>query len=162
MQTESEARRALELYGDTVRRICFLNLKSEQDTEDLFQEVFLKLLMRKEGFESAEHEKAWIIRVTVNACKDVLRSFYRRNKVPIQEMAEQAAETGARGRAVLNAVVSLPDKYKTAIYLFYFEGYTAVEIAQITKKNPNTVYTWLDRGRAMLKEKLGGADFDET
>ena len=79
MKSSSEADRAVEKYADTVRRVCFMHLKNKSDIEDVFQEVFLKYILHDDPFESEEHEKAWIIRVTINACKDVFKSFFRRN-----------------------------------------------------------------------------------
>ena len=75
MKNEAEARSAVVLYADTVRRVCFLHLKNHSDTEDVFQEAFLKYVLRAAPFESGEHEKAWLIRVAINACKDVHKSF---------------------------------------------------------------------------------------
>ena len=76
MRSEEEANRAIEQYSDTVRRICFLHLKNEADTEDIFQTVFLKYVLSSAEFQSPEHEKAWLIRVTINACRDLLKSFF--------------------------------------------------------------------------------------
>lgn len=160
MRTEAEARRAIDAYGDTVRRICFLNLKSHEDTEDIFQDIFLRFLMYSGSFQDAEHEKAWFIRIAINACRDLLRNFYRRNKVAIQDIPEPE-DQNAESRELLQTVLALPEKYKIPLYLFYFEGYSAVEIAKLTGKPQNTVYTRLGRGRTMLKEKLGGVDFGE-
>ena len=146
---------AIELYGDTVRRICMLHLKNYADTEDIFQTVFLKYVLSPAVFESREHEKAWIIRITINACKDLLKNFFRSHCVSMEELLECASpEEG--DREALEAVLSLPSRYKDAVYLHYYEGYTAPEIGKLLGKNPNTVYTLLTRARQMLKEKLGG------
>lgn len=145
----------METYADLVRRICALHVKNRQDTEDIFQTVFLKYLLYSGTFQSAEHEKAWFVRVTVNACRDVLRSLFRRNTVPL-ETAEELSAGNSENREVLQAVLSLPVKYKDAIYLHYYEGYTAAEIAGILQKKENTVYTWLARGRELLRQQLGG------
>ena len=155
MRTEEEATRAVETYADLVRRICALHVKNRQDTEDIFQTVFLKYLLYSGTFQSAEHEKALFVRVTVNACRDVLRSLFRRNTVPL-ETAEELSAGNSENREVLQAVLSLPVKYKDAIYLHYYEGYTAAEIAEILQKKENTVYTWLARGRELLRQQLGG------
>ncbi|HJB80447.1 MAG TPA: sigma-70 family RNA polymerase sigma factor [Candidatus Flavonifractor intestinigallinarum] len=77
MRSEEETNQAVERYGDTVRRLCMIHLKNEADTQDIFQTVFLKYLLHDKPFESGEHEKAWFIRVTLNACKDLLRSFFQ-------------------------------------------------------------------------------------
>lgn len=159
MRTEEEANRAVDRYSDMVRRICLLHLKNETDAEDIFQNVFLKYVLSSVVFESAEHEKAWLIRVTVNACKDHLRSFFRSRMVSLEDLTSQAAEMQTEGREVLEAVLALPGKYRDAVYLHYYEGYTAPEIAQILGKKANTIYTLLSRAREMLRETLGGEDF---
>lgn len=160
MRSEIEISAALDRYSDTVRRLCMVHLKNMADTEDIFQTVFLKYALRSAEFESREHEKAWFIRVTINACRDLLRSFFRSRTVSLDELTEQAAPLEEDNREVLEAVLSLPLKYKEAVYLYYYEDYTAPEIAKILGKNVNTVYTLLNRARGMLKEKLGG-DRDE-
>lgn len=151
---------AVERYADTVKRLCMVHLKNTADTEDIFQTVFLKYALSSAEFESREHEKAWFIRVTINACKDLLKSFFRSRIVPLDELAELPAELSDDNRDVLEAVLSLPDKYKEAVYLHYYEDYTAPEIGKILGKNVNTAYTLLNRARQMLREKLGG-DGDE-
>lgn len=156
MHSEQEANRAIELYSDMIRKICMLHLKNYADTEDIFQTVFMKYLLHTAPFESEEHEKAWFIRVTVNACKDLLKSFFRRNAVPLEELNEQTAALPEQDREVLEAVLALPSKYKDVVYLHYYEGYSAAEIGRILNKNVNTVYTLLSRAREQLKQTLGG------
>ena len=156
MRSEQEANRAIERYADMVRRLCFVHLKNEADTEDIFQTVFLKYVLYHGEFESEEHEKAWFIRVTVNACRDLLRSFFRSRTVPQEELESVAAALPQERREVLDAVLSLPAKYRDAVYLHYYEGYTAPEIGKLLGKNTNTVYTLLTRARQLLREKLGG------
>ena len=156
MRSEQEANRAIERHADTVRRLCMIHLKNYADTEDIFQTVFLKYVLSTVTFESDAHERAWFIRVTINACKDLLRNFFRSRTVPIDELAEQAAALPDDHREVLEAVLSLPAKYRDVVYLHYYENYTAPEIGKILGKNVNTVYTLLTRSKAMLKEKLGG------
>jgi len=160
MRSEQEADRAITLYSDTVRKICMLHLKSYADTEDIFQTVFLKYVLYSGSFENSEHEKAWIIRVTINACKDYLKSFFRSHTVPLEEIPEVAGEMPEEHSEVLEAVLSLPKKYKDVVYLFYYEDYTAVEISEILGRNVNTVYTLLARAKVMLREMLGGDDFE--
>lgn len=160
MRSEYEVNLAVERYADTVKRLCMVHLKNTADTEDIFQTVFLKYALSSAEFESREHEKAWFIRVTINACKDLLKSFFRSRTVSLDELAELPAEMSDDNREVLEAVLSLPDKYKEVVYLHYYEDYTAPEIGKILGKNVNTVYTLLNRARQMLREKLGG-DGDE-
>lgn len=155
MRSEEDVKQAIDTYADTVKRICFIHLKNAADTDDIFQTVFLKYAMSNTVFKSAEHEKAWFIRVTINACKDLLKSFFRRQTVPLEAyIAENPALEDHS--EVLEAVLSLPEKYRRVVYLHYYEGYTAPEIATILHINVNTVYTHLTRAREALRDELGG------
>ena len=156
MRSEEEANRAIELYADTVKRICMVHLKNRADTEDIFQTVFLKYVLSSQVFESPEHEKAWIIRVTVNAYRDLLKSFFRTRTVPLDQLPERAKGQKEDYSELLEAVLSLPEKYKDVVYLYYYEGYKAEEIGRLLGKKVNTVYTLLTRARHLLKEKLEG------
>ena len=156
MKSEEEAGRAVEQYADLVRRICMIHLKNYEDSEDIFQTVFLKYVLRSEPFDSQEHEKAWIIRVTSNACRDLLKSFFRSRTISLDTLVEKPPEMPEDHSDILEAVLALPEKYKDPIYLHYYEGYTAEEIGQILGKNTNTVYTLLTRARKMLKTRLEG------
>ena len=160
MRGDQEVNRALDRYADTVRRLCMIHLKSYADTEDIFQTVFLKYALRTASFESDAHEKAWFIRVTINACKDLIKSFFRSRSVSMEEIPELPADMEEEHREVLEAVLSLPEKYRQVVYLHYYEGYTAPQIARILKRNVNTVYTLLTRSRQMLREKLGGEAYE--
>ena len=160
MRSEQEVHRAIERYSDTIRRLCMLHLKNRDDTEDIFQTVFLKYVLSPVSFESEEHEKAWFIRVTINACKDFLKSFFRSRTVPLDELTELPAALPADYSDVLEAVFSLPQKYREVVYLHYFEDYTAPQISRILRKNVNTVYTLLTRSRQILREKLGGDEYE--
>jgi RNA polymerase sigma-70 factor (ECF subfamily) len=160
VRSEGEARLALDKYADTVRRICFVHLKNTHDVEDVFQDVFLKYVLNEKPFENAAHEKAWFIRVAINACKDSLKSFFRKNISSVEELLIEPSQVDKENRDVLDAVIQLPKHYRLVVYLFYYEGYSAIEIASILKKNENTVYTWLSRARARLKEDLGGEPFE--
>lgn len=161
MRSELEASIAIEKYADTIRRICFVHLKNYHDTEDVFQEVFWKYLIYDAAFQNDAHEKAWLIRVAINACKDTLKSFFRKKVIPIDELITEPSYIEDSKREVLDAVLRLPPKYKDVIYLFYFEGYSAVEIAAMLKKKENTVYTWLSRAKTQLRANLGGEPFEE-
>ena len=137
-----------------------IHLKNYADTEDIFQTVFLKYVLSSVSFENEEHEKAWFIRVTINACKDLLKSFFRSRTVSLDEIAEQSSEMPKDDREVLEAVLSLPPKYKDVVYLHYYEGYTAPQISRILGKNVNTIYTLINRSRQLLRDKLGGDGYE--
>lgn len=158
MRSDQEINRAIEQYADTVMRICLVHLKNHADTEDIFQTVFLKYAMHSGDFENPEHEKAWLIRVTINACRDLLRSFFRSRSVPLHELGEIAGYDGEPHNEILDAVLKLPEKYRQVLYLHYYEDYTAPEIGKILGKKPNTIYTLLTRGRQLLKHELGGEE----
>ncbi|MBE6831082.1 sigma-70 family RNA polymerase sigma factor [Clostridium sp. KNHs216] len=147
---------ALDKYSDMVRRICFMYLKNEADVEDIFQNVFLKLLQNKKPFENDAHEKAWLCRVTINECKDFHKSFFRKNTCSIDDLEIPIEDKSEEG--VLREVLSLPQKYRNVIYLFYFEDYSVPEIAVILGRNQNTIHTHLRRAKAILKNKLRGFD----
>ena len=156
MRSEREVNNAIEQYADMVLRLCTVYLKNSADAEDIFQTVFLKYTLHPRPFESAEHEKAWLIRVTINACKDLLKSFFHSRTVSLEELKEYAPAVTEEQYAVMEAVWALPRPYRDVIYLHYYEGYTAPEIAGILKRNPNTVYTHLHKGKELLREALGG------
>jgi RNA polymerase sigma factor (sigma-70 family) len=149
---------ALQKYSDMVRRICFMYLRNYADVEDVFQEVFLKLLQSKVAFENDEHTKAWLCRIAINKCKDVCKSFFRKHVFSIEDMElpfEDKVESD-----VMVAVLSLPPKYKDVVYLFYYEQYTVPEMAKMLKQKENTIYSNLHRARELLKRELGGLDYE--
>ena len=156
MKSEEDLNRVMETYADMVRRICFLHLKNKYDTEDVFQNVYLKYLLYDKPFASGEHEKAWFARVAINACTDHLRYISRRKWVPLEVIEEESGVLDDTYSEVLEAVLSLPEKYRNVIYLHYYEEYPAVEIARILRKKENTVYSWLSRARELLRARLGG------
>jgi len=144
----------LNKYSDMVYRLCYIYLHNSADVDDVFQEVFLKLLQNDKPFESAEHEKAWLIRVTINKCKDMLKSFWNKKVEFIEDMELPFEDTG--DNELLQIIMSLPPKYKDAIYLFYYEEYTVPEMAKILNLNENTIYSYLHRARMLIKHELGG------
>ena len=156
MRSEQEVSNAIEQYSDMVLRLCTVYLKNSTDAEDIFQTVFLKYALHDAPFENSGHEKAWLIRVTSNACKDWLKSAFHSRTICLEDLSGYAPAVTAEQYAVMEALWSLPKQYRDVIYLHYYEGYTAPEIAGILKRNPNTVYTHLHKGKELLKELLGG------
>ena len=149
----TEVERLVETYSDLILRLSYSYLKSTEDAKDICQTVFLKLLEKPRTFASPEHERAWIIRTAANICKDVLKSHWRRTTVDIDAAGDVPAPQAEEG-SLLAAVGLLPPKYRAVIYLYYYEGYAAKEIAQMLGENPATVSTRLNRGRAKLKTML--------
>lgn len=150
-----EAERLVNAYADMLLRLCFTYLRSTQDAEDMVQTVFLKYLAVQQEFQSPEHEKAWIIRTAVNACKDELRAF-RRRTAPL-ESAENQAAPDVPASPVLDAVMALPEKYRAVIYLYYYEGYAIGEIARLLGRSKSAVASQLSRGRKKLRNMLGSS-----
>lgn len=148
-----EAERLVDTYADLILRLSYTYLNHTQDAQDICQTVFLKLLEKAPAFQSPEHEKAWIIRTTANACKDLLKSHWRKTTAPLEAAAAVPAPQAEEG-SLLAAVNQLPPQYRAVIYLYYYEGYSAKEIARLLGSNPATVSTRLRRGRARLKALL--------
>lgn len=149
----SEAERLVHTYSDLILRLSYTYLKSTHDAQDICQTVFLRLLQKPRAFESPEHEKAWIIRAAVNLCKDAVKSRWRRSTVALEAAREVPAPPEEEG-SLLAAVSLLPPKYRTVIYLYYYEGYPAGEIARLLGEKPATVSTRLSRGRQQLRTLL--------
>lgn len=144
-------------HVDTVWRVCYSFMKNRADTEDMVQEAFLRAYYADKPFRSEEHEKAWLIVTASNLCRDALKRAWRRDE-PLEDHLELAAP--GRDAQVLEAVLALPERYKTAVYLYYYEGYSLKEIASILGCPQATVRTRLARARKQLKQMLGG-DLDE-
>ena len=147
-------------YIDTVFRVALNDTKSVPDAEDVTQNVFLALLKEKKTFESEEHIRHWLIRVTVNECKKWHRAPWRRH-ISFEEYAAALPEATERDREVLGSVMALPRKYRMPIYLYYYEQYSTAEIAEILKIPRGTVCTYLSRGREMLKLSLQEGEENE-
>lgn len=155
LRTESEIAQLYEKYVDMVYRICFSFLKTQADTEDAVQNTFLRLIRSNPLFETEEHEKAWLIVTASNICRDQLRHWWRKRE-PLEDHRELSSPPLPEIDETLEAVLSLPEKYKTAIYLYYYEGYLSEEIASMLKKPSSTIRTYLQKGRELLRAKLGG------
>ena len=162
MRTEEEITEIYERHMKTVYRVSFAYMKNAAETEDAVQETFFRLIRKDPRFESAEHEKAWLIRTASNVCKNMLKHPSRRHD-DIEDHAElQGADRPETQRAdhpevsdVLQAITGLPNKYKTVIYLYYYEGYDSAQIAKLMQKPNSTVRNYLREARLLLKERLG-------
>ena len=151
----------VEAYGDMILRLCYTYMKNMPDAEDAAQDVFLKLVEQLPEFNNAEHEKAWILRVTINVCKNKLRFFRIRRGEPIEDMNIPVYDKHNEDTAVLDAVMSLPEKDRTIIHLYYYEGYSTPEISRITGRKESSVRSDLHRARTRLKSILKeGYDFE--
>lgn len=155
LRTERELTAIYERHVDRIYRLCFAYLKNTTDTEDAVQNTFLKFLRFSPAFENSEHEKAWLIVTASNVCRDQLRHWWRRRD-SLEDHRELPAPAQPEIDETLEAVLSLPDKYKASVYLHYYEGYSSAEIAAMLKKPPSTIRTYLQKGRELLRKELGG------
>lgn len=156
--TDQRFREAVEQYGDMVFRLAYSYLKNRADAEDVMQETLLKLYVEPKDFESAEHEKRWLLHVAANECKKLLRSPWRRRTDPLDEAAEAAAFDRPAQSELFRQVMALPPKYRAAVYLYYYEGYSVKETGELLGAKASTVQTWLMRARGQLKNKLKEAE----
>jgi RNA polymerase sigma-70 factor (ECF subfamily) len=150
---EQEVRRVVKTYADMIKRISYNYLQNTYDSEDICQSVFLKYMTAESSFISKEHEKAWMIRTTINACHDLKKSSFFRKTVELTEAADKEMPE-ANNYGIMEEIKRLPVNYRTAIYLYYFEGYNTEEIADIMGKRKGAVSKYLSRGRKILKDTL--------
>jgi RNA polymerase sigma-70 factor (ECF subfamily) len=143
---------------DTVYRVCYTYLRNAADTEDAVQSVFMKLLAKPTVFQSEEHEKAWLIRVASNLCKDQLKNSWAKRS-SLEDVAEPFTEDEKHDET-LEEVLKLPDNLRICVYLYYYEGYNAAEIADIIQRPHSTVRNYLSEARQQLRTRLAGS-FDE-
>lgn len=142
----------LEVYGDTVYRIALQNMGNVYDAQDVSQDVFLRIMKKRPQFTSKAHEKAWILRVTINVCKDCWKYQKLRTTVELQE--NLAGINVKADFGLLYEVMKLPVKYRNVLYLFYYEELSVSMIAEILQKKEATILTWLHRARKQLKQRL--------
>ena len=155
--TEGFLCNAMAAYGSAVYRLALCRTQSVPDAEDVYQDVFLRLLDQEaEGWDN-ERLKAWLLRAAINKCKNLHRAK-RSEEVPMPPQFPAPAEVDG---SVLDEVRALPEPYRNAIYLHYFEGYTAKEIGEILGIKRNTVLSWLSRGRQALRARMIGGFEDE-
>lgn len=162
LRSEAFMRRAMTVFGGSVWRLALGYTHSNEDAEDVYQDVFIRLAQDATAFSGEEHLKAWLLRVTVNRCHDVARVRRRRPSVPLDELAfEPAAPCGVSpedAHDLWEAVADLPETMRVIVHLYYYEGYSSAEIARLLDLEPSTVRTRMQRARACLKSALGGAD----
>ncbi|MCL1797877.1 MAG: sigma-70 family RNA polymerase sigma factor [Eggerthellaceae bacterium] len=154
---------AMDKWGSSVFKLAFAQTTSKADAEDVFQEVFLRLLKNKSSFNGEEHLKAWLLRVTLNCCHDLARSAWKRRVVGVDAVEEPAYEESAISREAMRdlaqALDTLPDDMRAVVHLYYYEGYSTEEIAKITDVEASTIRSRLQRARGRLKSWLGGVGY---
>ncbi len=154
LRTDREITDIFTRHGKTVYRVCFAFMKNPADTEDAVQDTFYQLIQKGPAFESEEHEKAWLIRTASNICKNSLKHWWRKRE-DIDEHTDIPSDEKYDTDGVFGAVTDLPAKYRAVVYLYYYEGYTSTEIAEILGQPQSTVRNHLREARMLLKEKLG-------
>lgn len=158
IRTDDSIKQTINRYADTLVRVCFSYLKNRQEAEDIAQDTFLKLIEKQPVFESAEHEKAWLLRVAINLSKNRLKTTWFRKT---EDLCENMLPFAPEESNVMNAVRQLPVKYRSVVHLYYIEGYSISEIGSLLKRNESTVTSQLHRARKLLKQKLR-EDFDDA
>ena len=148
-------------YQDMVYRVALHQFGVLQDAEDAVQEVFLRLYTEEKLFESGEHLRRWLIRVTLNVCRDTLKSPWRKRRVPLDTVPDQPVFDKPEERELYQAVMALPEKYRVTLYLFYYEELSTKEIAELLELRQTAVTTRLSRGRELLKKRLEAWQDDE-
>lgn len=154
--TEEQMQSIVATYGPAVWRIALTQLRSRADAEDIYQEVFLRLIRYEPRFESPAHQKAWLIRVTANCCKDLLKKRHRQD-LRLEDW-DQLPEEPAGNSALYLALDQLNEKQRLVIHLHYFENYKTEEIAEMLEMKPSTVRSTLKRARKKLKDLMEGGD----
>lgn len=156
--TDQAFQEAVDRHADAVFRLAYSYLKNRADAEDVMQETLLKLYTEPRPFESPEHEQHWLFRVAVNECRRLLRSPWWRRTGPLDEAEETAVFDQPAQTELFRQVMSLPPKYRAAVYLHYYEGYPVKDIAALLGSKASTVQTWLMRARGQLQTKLKEAE----
>ena len=141
-------------YGDRIFSAAFSVCRNKSDADDVVQDTLIRYFSLNKEFESEEHLKAWLLRVAINRAKDIASSFWRRNTVEWEDYIEDLAFEEPEDSRLFEAVMRLPEKYRTVIHLFYYEDYAVEEISGILRRPAGTVKSQLNRGRTLLKNML--------
>ena len=153
---QREYQEIVEKYSNMVYRLAYFYTNSKYDVDDIYQDVFLKYLQNKKQFENEEHKKAWLIRVTINCCKKLWLSSWKRKIIPLDDEIKFEMEENI---GLYNEIKKLPKKYRVVIHLFYYEQYSVKDISKILKQKESTIRTWLTRARKLLKNYIKEEDF---
>ena len=160
-KSAADAAAFVQRYSGMILRLCSPYSLGRADAQDICQNIFLKLLQSDCRFDSEGETRAFIIRMTVNECKDVLKSGWRRRSVPLDELIEREVPfLPEENTGVLAAVQRLPVKYREAVYLYYYEGYHAEEIAAMVGAKPAAIRQRLARAREKLRKELEGSGYE--
>lgn len=144
----------MEKYKDKLFRAAFSVSRNPQDAEDVVQDTLLQYMYARRDFASEEHVKAWLLRTAINRAKNLVMSFWRRNRLPLEDYVAELAFEMPEDRALVEAVLALPQKYRTVLHLYYYEDCSVSEVGELLRLSASAVKSRLLRGRRMLKEAL--------
>ena len=144
----------IEQYKNTIYAIAFNVCKNAQDAEDVVQDTFIQYISLKKEFETEQHIRAWLIRVSINKAKNKNTSFFKRNTIPLEDYMETIPFESSESFALFELVMKLPEKYRVIIHLFYYEDYSVNELSDILKISVSNAKVRLSRGRLLLKKTL--------
>ena len=161
MTSQKYIEETIEVYSNMVYRIALTRVKTKEEAEDIYQDVFFKFSSKLPEFKTEEHKKAWIIRVTINISNNYLKSAWKNKNIELNEDIIYEEKKFEELNNVYEEVKKLPQDYQTVIYLYYYEGYKVSEISKMMSKREGTIKTWLSRARDILKESLKGGLEDE-
>lgn len=148
-------REIYERHADNIYRLCYSYMKNSQDAQDALQNTFVKLMRAEKEFDSVNHEKAWLIVTAGNTCKDMLKSWWHKTTVSYDDNIAEDMAGSEDDRELMEEILALPTNIRVSIYLHYYEGYSSAEIGKLLKKGDGTVRGYLQKGRKLLKERLG-------
>lgn len=151
-----EKRKIVEKYFDMIYRLAFSQTQSNEHTDDVVQEVFLRFIKSDKNFESDDHIKAWLIRVAINCSHSAFSNTWYKKTVPLCDKENELVFDTPEKSDVYYAVAELPHKYRAVIHLFYYEDMSIEEISKLLKINSSTIKSQLSRGRKLLRKKLKG------
>ncbi|MCL2677865.1 MAG: RNA polymerase sigma factor [Clostridiales bacterium] len=154
-RTDKEIAELYQRHVKTVYRVCFAYMKNRDDADDMVHDTFVKLIRQGCAFAHEEHEKAWLIRTASNLCKDNLRHWWRKRE-KFEDCAALPGKDSFEITETFQVIMGLPERYKTVIYMYYYEGYSGQEIAQALSKPLSTIYNHLHEAKTILRNKLGG------
>ncbi len=155
MRTQKEIMDLYERYYEMIWRICLMQFGNSHDAYDATQETFIRLMDYSKSFRSEEHKKAWLIRVAINYCKDVMKSSHRKREIALEtNKPPEAGKVPDEYADVYETMMELPNEYRTILYLYFYEGYTLKEIAGMMKMNPSTLRSRFAKAKELMREYL--------
>ena len=157
LRTDDCVDEVIDKYSNMVYRLALAQMKNKQDADDVFQEVFLRYISKPRRFESEEHRKAWLIKVTINRSRSFWTAWFRKTEPLDDSLAAEANDEND----LSEYLAILPQKYRSVIHLFYYEELSIKEISEILDAKESTIRTWLTRARSILGEKLRGGFLNE-